>query len=173
MSNISIRSLAADDFEAFVTLRRLGFATDPTSFWNTTEEEAPFVKDKFLTRITKGNNFTLGAFSGDRLVGIMAFTGYDLSKLRHKGDIHGVYVHTDFRGQGIASALLKDTLERGFDIKGVEKICLAVTAINSAAKTLYEKHGFVEYGFEQDGMRVDGVAYDQYWMHLTKENYQL
>lgn len=171
VENIEIRKLSKSDYEAFAELRFMGFRTDPTSFWNTEEESAPSLKEKFDERVAKGKNFTLGAFSGDQLVGMMALTRYELNKLAHKGDIHGVYVHPDFRGMKIADTLLKETLKRGFAIEGIILIGLSVTAINSAAKALYEKHGFVECGLEKQGMQVDGVLHDQYWMQLFKEQY--
>ncbi|MCE7991613.1 MAG: GNAT family N-acetyltransferase [Roseivirga sp.] len=171
MQDISVRHLEAQDYEAFAALRRLGLTTDPTSFWSTVEEEAPVLKEKYESRISKGNNFTLGAFAGDQLVGIMAFTPYVLSKLAHKGDIHGVYVHPDFRGRKVAHSLLTETLKGAFSIEGIVLVGLSVTAINTAARALYEKHGFVTCGLEIEGMQVDGVLYDQYWMQLPKAKY--
>lgn len=171
MENIEIRQLDKSDFEAFAELRFMGFRTDPTSFWNTEEEAAPGLKEKYEARVARGKNFTLGAFSGNKLVGIMALTRYELNKLAHKGDIHGVYVHPDFRGMKIADTLLKETLKRGFATEGIILIGLSVTAINSAARALYEKPGFVVCGLEKQGMQVDGVLYDQYWMQLFKEQY--
>ena len=146
-------------------------SSDPTSFWNTVAEEAPDLKEKYELRVLEDQNFTLGAFTADQLVGLMSFVRQKLSKLRHKGEIHGVYVHPDQRGNGISSLLLAQTLERAFSLEGLEKVMLTVTDENIAAKSLYEKYGFVAFGLEENGLVVDGKAYGQYWMQITKADW--
>lgn len=169
MQDISIRTLAKQDYEAFADLRTLGLATDPHAFWASKEEEGPELRQKFQDRIAHAFNFRLGAFVSDRLVGNMAFNRYGQYKLSFKGDIVGVYVHPDFRGMKIGDKLLAATIEKAFAIDGVTKLTLTVTANNAAAKNLYEKYGFIEYGLEKRGMRVGDTYYDQYFMDLEKE----
>jgi len=168
MSEISIRALLEEDYEAFAKLRAIGLETDPASFWNTVAEEAPELRDKFQHRALEQHNFIIGAFASEKLVGMMAFVRYPLVKLRHKGDIHGVYVHADYRGKGIASRLLAKTLENAFAQDGITKVMLTVTEGNEAAKSLYEKYGFKTFGLEEAGMVVNGKVYGQYWMQLTR-----
>ncbi len=165
-----IRPLDNSDYEAFAELRSLGLATDPHAFWASKEEEEPELKEKFEARLGHAFNFSLGAFASGQLVGIMSFNRYDQYKLSFKGDIVGVYVHPDFRGMKIGDQLLAATIEKAFAIDGVTKLTLTVTANNAAAKSLYEKYGFIEYGFEKRGMRVDDTYYDQFFMDLEKEN---
>lgn len=173
MQNISIRPLEQSDFPAFVELRTLGLSTDPYAFWASKEEEGPELRQKFEGTITHKFNFSLGAFLSDQLVGIMTFIRYDQYKLSFKGNIVGVYVHPDFRGVKVGDRLLAATIERAFAIDGLTKLMLAVTANNSKAKNLYEKYGFVEYGFEKTGMRVGDIYYDQFFMHLEKRKITL
>ncbi len=172
MNEIAIRKLNRSDFDAFWALRSYALTTDPTSFWNTVEESTPGLEEKYEKRMQQENDFTLGAFVGEALVGMMAFTRYKLKKLVHKGDIEGVYVHPDHRGKGISSLLLAQTLEKAFAQEGLNKVTLAVTEGNVAAKSLYEKYGFIVYGHEENGMVVDGQAYGQYWMHIAKLDWQ-
>lgn len=171
MSEISLRALLEEDYGAFAELRALGLETDPASFWNTVDEEAPELRDKFQLRALEQDNFILGAFVSRDLVGMMAFVRYPLSKLMHKGDIHGVYVHTDHRGKGIASMLLEKTLENAFAMTGLTKVMLTVTEGNQTAKSLYEKYGFRTFGLEEAGMVVNGKVYGQYWMQLMREEW--
>lgn len=169
MGNIYIKPLEKSDYEAFFELRILGLATDPHAFWASKEEEGPELRQKFEDRITHAFNFSLGAFVSGQLVGVMSFNRYSQYKLSFKGDIVGVYVHPDFRGMKIGDQLLAATIERAFAIDGVTKLTLAVTANNARAKNLYEKYGFIEYGFEKRGMRVGDTYYDQFFMDLEKE----
>ncbi|GAB5527114.1 MAG: hypothetical protein Roseis2KO_49860 [Roseivirga sp.] len=170
MGDIYIKQLDKGDYEAFAELRTLGLATDPQAFWASKEEEGPELKQKFADRIAHPFNFSLGAFVSGQLVGIMSFNRYGQYKLSFKGDIVGVYVHPDFRGMKIGDQLLAATIEKAFAIEGVTKLTLTVTASNTTAKGLYEKYGFIEYGFEKRGMRVGDTYYDQFFMHLEKEN---
>lgn len=170
MKDLDIRPLEESDFEAFLALRTLGLATDPHAFWASKEEEGPELKQKFEARLAHAFNFSLGAFVSGQLVGIMAFNRYGQVKLSFKGDIVGVYVHPNFRGMKIGDRLLAATIEKAFAIDGVTKLTLAVTANNSTAKSLYEKYGFIEYGYEKRGMRVGDIYYDQYFMDLEKKN---
>ena len=47
-----------------------------------------------------GENFTLGAFEGDKLIGMATFIRETGLKERHKGRIYGVYVTSSQRGKG-------------------------------------------------------------------------
>lgn len=170
MQSISIRPLENSDFQAFADLRTLGLTTDPHAFWASKEEEGPELKQKFESIIAHAFNFSLGAFVSGQLAGIMTFSRYDQYKLSFKGNIVGVYVHPDFRGVKIGDKLLATTIEKAFAIDGMTKLTLTVTANNATAKNLYEKYGFVEYGLEKTGMRVGNTYYDQFFMHLEKEN---
>ena len=172
MSEITIRHMVKADFEEFAQLRALALDTEPASFWNTVAEEAPELEAKFDFRVLKEHNFTLGAFDNLKLIGYMSFVRHDLSKLQHKGEIHSVFVHPHYRGRGISSQLFSKMLETAFDQNGLTKIMLTVTQGNVAAKALYEKHGFESFGLEKNGMVVDGKVYGQYWMQLSKEDWQ-
>ena len=48
----------------------------------------------------------------------------------------------------------------------VLQLHLAVTQDNDRARRLYERHGFVTYGEDPRGLKVDGVFYDDYLMVL-------
>jgi ribosomal protein S18 acetylase RimI-like enzyme len=60
-----------------------------------------------------------------------------------------VYVHPDFRGQGLAKAIVAAALEASFE-KGATKAVLQVEANNDIAIGVYESLGFSfhhEYSF--------------------------
>ena len=171
MNEISIRKLERGDYEEFARLRTNALKTDPTSFWNTVEEESPGMAKRFAERVIQENNFTLGAFIDSEMVGMMAFVRQSLNKLRHRGDIYGVYVHPEHRGKGISSLLLSQTLDQAFAQTGLTKVMLTVTDGNTAAKALYEKYGFISFGTEENGMVVEGIAYAQHHMQIAKEDW--
>jgi len=55
--------------------------------------------------------------------------------------ISGVYVRPDYRGEGIATALL-DRAETWASDRGCEYVTLSVNADNASAKGLYESRGY-------------------------------
>jgi RimJ/RimL family protein N-acetyltransferase len=173
MSDIKIRPLKVTDFDSYARLRLLGLETDPSAFWASKEETiVPGFKQRFESLVSHEFNFCLGAFEDEQLLGIMTFFRYSQYKVSFKGDIVGVYVDPAARGRKIADGLLKAVIAKAFSQNGLTKIMLAVTANNNAAFRLYEKHGFVQYGYEKLGMRVGDTYYDQYFMELNKESYQ-
>jgi ribosomal protein S18 acetylase RimI-like enzyme len=77
------------------------------------------------------------------------------------GWIEDMWVEKDFRGLGLAEALLRMALsdmKKSFEKDGLvlRKIFLTTQARNKAARGLYEKVGFVVCG-EVDGMYEDGL----------------
>ena len=88
----------------------------------------------------------MGAFISEKLVGICGFIREKREKTRHIGEISSMYVMPEFMGQRIGFGLLNATIELGFDDSVLENIILSVVDKNQAAKNLYKKIGFVEYG---------------------------
>ena len=61
------------------------------------------------------------------------------------GEIDNVVVDEAYRNRGIATAMLEETLRRGYAM-GVEAFTLEVRVSNAPAIHLYEKAGFVSEG---------------------------
>ena len=78
-----------------------------------------------------------------------------VEKLKHQS-LFAIIVDQEYRGKGIGTAMLKDLMRRAKDEFKIEILHLEVYEGNPA-KRLYERLGFVEYGFhpkflkEQDG----------------------
>ncbi len=68
-----------------------------------------------------------------------------LTVLGNEGDIEKVMVREDFRGRGIAAAMLGELLAAGERL-GITEFTLEVRAGNLPAVRLYEKLGFVSEG---------------------------
>lgn len=61
------------------------------------------------------------------------------------GDINNVVVAEEYRGRGIAYALMQELLKRGAEM-GIENFTLEVRVSNASAIRVYEKLGFVSEG---------------------------
>ena len=96
-----------------------------------------------------------------RAVGLLALRRHE-GRRAHVGDI-GMFVHPDFHGQGVGSALMQSAVEladRWLDLKRIE---LTVFVDNERAVRLYEKFDFVREGVlrgyaYRDGEYVDTLA---------------
>ena len=73
-----------------------------------------------------------------------------------EGDVLRMYVHPDYQGEGIGSALHERLAERLEDAD-VERIRALDLASNDAAREFYEKHGFEET--DEGTVRIDDEEY--------------
>lgn len=164
---IDIRLLRPSDAPHVVELRLLGLQESPTAFGSSYEEEVVRPVEFTANRLDvdpADGRFTLGAFDGERLVGMGGFGRQSHIKMQHMGFIWGVYVHPDHRKKGIGRQLINAIIARVHDYDDVIAIKLSVNAENVAAFRLYETLGFRQYGHEPRAMKIGGQYYDEFHM---------
>lgn len=164
---MELRTIQREDAEAFWSLRLHGLQESPSAFGSDYESAKLRPLEEVLAQLgTTADNCVFGAFDGSRLVGVAGFVRSTRAKTQHKAEIWGMYVHEDYRGQGIASALIKTTIAHAKAQPGLRQVQLAVVATNKPAQALYGHAGFVTFGREPRGLHVDGVDYDEDHMVL-------
>ena len=67
-------------------------------------------------------------------------------------DMMNIAVHPDYRNRGVASALIVE-LTQQLRMRGSKGLMLEVRESNSAAISLYEKHGFLQVGCRRNYYR--------------------
>ena len=157
-----IRRLGTDDAAAYRDLRLEALRTVPEAFGSSYDEE----KDRSLETFaeTTERSYIAGGFVDERLAGMAGFYRLTGNKLAHRGNIWGVFVRPEFRGGGLARALLQDVIEHA---RGeVIQVHLSVVDGNEAALGLYRGLGFVAYGNEPRSLKIGSDFYDEHLMVL-------
>jgi ribosomal protein S18 acetylase RimI-like enzyme len=111
-----------------------------------------------------GDNYVLGAFIGEKLVGTVGFGRNMRRKQRHKARIWGVFVLEEHRGNGIARRLLAGVLQRAMSLDGLEQIILTVGDHQIAAKQIYSSLGFTVFGHERGALKIGEDYVDEDYM---------
>jgi RimJ/RimL family protein N-acetyltransferase len=144
-------------------LRLQALKVNPEAFGSTYEREIKFSLETVKERIVPSEEkFVLGAFDGeDALVGIVTFIRENSLKTAHKGNIFGMYVTPECRGQGVGKRLILDLITRARNFEGLEQINLTVVSTNLSAKNLYESIGFRSYGVERNALKFNGQYDDE------------
>ena len=161
-SGVLIRRLLPADAAAYRTLRLAGLAESPEAFGSDVATESASPLDAFATTLASG--YVAGGFVDDRLVALAGFRQSDREKMRHRGDIWGIYVAPAARGTGLGRRIMEHILDHARS--RVMQVHLSVTTNNAPAVALYEKLGFERYGTEPRALKVDGRYLDEYLMVL-------
>lgn len=125
MSEVSVRPAAGTDIPALVALEQSFPPEDrfPTRTWR---------------RLLKGNALAYAAVSDKEIVGAAVYLFRAGTKVAR---LYSLTVSPDWRGRGIASALLQAG-EQDAAARGCDRARLEVRQSNTTAIRLYERHGF-------------------------------
>ncbi|MBQ9140827.1 MAG: ribosomal protein S18-alanine N-acetyltransferase [Lachnospiraceae bacterium] len=124
---VRIRELQSEDVEQVSALAAKAFSMP----WSATD---------FQQLIEDENSLYLVAESEGEIVGSCGVTN-----ICGDGDVNNVMVAEEYRGRGIAQALMQALLKLGTE-QGIENFTLEVRVSNTPAICVYEKLGFVSEG---------------------------
>ncbi len=145
--------------EEYRALMLEAYAGHPDAFTSSVEERAampPSWWEKRLDPDPGAAECVYGAIVDGRLAGAVGLSFEPREKARHKAHLFGMFVPERSRNQGLGAMLVSAALEGARARPGVKLVQLTVTELNQAARSLYEKHGFVAFGIEPYAVAVDG-----------------
>jgi GNAT superfamily N-acetyltransferase len=168
---MEIRILTAADANAYWKIRLEALERDPEAFGASAEEHRALTVEDVAARLIPAdpaNNFVVGAFDGERLMGTAGFYRDKGLKERHKGHVWGVYLTREARGKGVGREMMQAVLQRAVRLEGIEQIMLAVGTARDASK-LYRSLGFESYGCERRALKIGDRYIDEEYMVLFVE----
>lgn len=145
-----ISLLTATHAMAYKALMLHAYEQAADSFTSTPQERALEPDSWWRGRIVdpSGLTWVWGAFAGAELAGTVAVEYGAKTKTRHKGLVVAMFVHENFRGQGLARKLMLAAIEHGIKRRGLRVLQLEVTQGNAPAERLYRSLGFEPFGVE-------------------------
>jgi RimJ/RimL family protein N-acetyltransferase len=157
----TVRALTAADVPAFVALRREALRDSPWAFAASEESDVGVNAELMTQRIVEPGQAIVGAFEGERLIGIAGMVRNRHGKMAHRAAVWGVYVTPSARGRGVAEGIIRELLAIARTLPGLDSVSLQVSARAEGARRVYERLGFRRWGVEPAALRLDGVAYDE------------
>jgi ribosomal protein S18 acetylase RimI-like enzyme len=154
---MQLRRLTPGHAAEYRAIMLQAYASEPDAFTSTVAEREPLPLDWWASRISDQSilpALVVGAFVGARLVGVAGLTFERRERTKHKATLFGVYVLPEFRGQGIARALVEAALAHARSTPGTQVVQLTVTQSNTPAVQLYESCGFASFGIEPLAVKV-------------------
>ena len=154
-SDIDIRRILPVDAALYRIVRLEGLQHHPEAFSASFATERAQGDSFFADRLAGSE--VLGAFGLGELLGIVGLRVQPGLKEAHKGLLWGMYVRPQARQTGVGKRLVGALLEAARP--RIELVQLFVWQGNSAARRLYERSGFIEYGLERNAVKHEGTYY--------------
>ncbi|OJJ22792.1 hypothetical protein BKI52_00120 [marine bacterium AO1-C] len=173
--NITYRKLTGpEEAQKYREIRLECLKHYPQSFASSYEDQSALSQLVFEKHILENNQnqFVVGAFDQDQLIGISAFAREPKAKRAHEGSIIQVYIKPAYQGKQIGKHLLSQVIKAAFAITEIEQLIISAGNENKGALRLYEHLGFEQYGVHKHYMKIaDGQYHDITFMYLNKSTF--
>ena len=166
MSNsYAIRQTTPSDAPALRALRLRALADKPEAFGSDVSEDEAKPESVWVERCTPTEKSALfvAVDEGGALVGMTGIVCDGRVKTGHLGNIWGVFVAPEARGQKVGKRLIEAALAWGRE-RGLRRVSLTVETGNAPAIAVYLKAGFAVYGVDREVLLIDGKFYDELLM---------
>jgi ribosomal protein S18 acetylase RimI-like enzyme len=164
--DFEIRAVTRAEAFAWRALRLEMLCNEPLAFSSSYEDQVGLDLAFFAGRIPEdGVDVLFGVYVDGELSGSAGFSREAGLKVSHKGLMWSVYLRPHLRGRGIGEALAGRLIDHAR--QHVSVLQCSVTSDNLAARALYRRMGFVEYGVEARALRYEGKDYAEVLLAIS------
>ena len=157
-----------EDAPALRALRLRALADKPEAFGSDLSEDEAKPEPVWVERCTPGERSAIfvAVTEGGALVGMTGIVSDGRVKTGHLGNVWGVFVAPEARGNGAGRKLIAAALDWAKE-RRLRRVSLTVETGNAPAIAVYLKAGFTVYGVDREVLLVDGEYYDELLMART------
>jgi RimJ/RimL family protein N-acetyltransferase len=154
--DITFRRLAAADASLYRELRLECLREFPYNFGTDYASQLALPKLYMEAQIEAGNAdlFAVGAFDGDKLVGIAGLSRDAAPHRRHIALVIQVYVQAAYSGRRVGLRLMQALKTEAWSLDGLEQLTLEVVTSSPQAIYMYGQAGFEQMGFHKDFLKI-------------------
>jgi ribosomal protein S18 acetylase RimI-like enzyme len=156
---MTIRRLLPADAATYRTLMLEAYEMHPEAFTSSPAERASLPLGWWEARLDDAvgaPDAVWGAFEAGQLAGVAGLSRGVREKVTHKATLFGMYVRPAHRSRGVGDSLIRVLMAYAASKPELKVVQLTVTEGNASARSLYERHGFVEFGVEPYAVAVSG-----------------
>lgn len=169
---MEVRLITNSDTESYFKLRLVSEKEFPEFVGFNVERELVAGPDKIsllLDAYESEGTLVFGAFESDKLIGVIALSRRLSPKYHHKVFLWGMYVLEEFRGAGVAPALMRAAVSWATQHPKIIAISLQVTLSNIRGQQFYRRLDFNIFGTEKNALFAAGKYHDIHYMELEVE----
>jgi RimJ/RimL family protein N-acetyltransferase len=165
---MEVRLLTGEDAEQYQPIWLRALQEHPEAFGRdySDERHAGIEQVAAQLNVDPADKAVFGLFIDNALSGIATLHRYPGRKTRHRAIVGSMYMIPEARGQGGGRALMGAILDHARAQRGLERLIIAVTVGNEAARQLYLRSGFVPTFVEEGYIKWEGRYYNIEWMRL-------
>lgn len=160
---LAIKLLTAADLSSLKQIRQQALEEEPQAYGQTLSEFFG-QGDAYVFEAANG---VVGAFDGDKLVGMLGFYVKNSEKQMHKLYLWGLYVAAEYRGQRIGQSLIH-YVSASVASEQIRQILVHVIVPNEALLGFYKSCGFELMSKELDAYLFEGRGWDQVLLFWNK-----
>lgn len=162
MSDITVRVLGGDDWEAYRAVRLRALKESPEAFVASAQEESEYGEDRWRSRMERSTR--LLASDGDDVIGVASVGSSAMVRYEEDGDseevdgvgeLFGLWVQPSYRGAGVARKLLESAVTAAQD-QGLTHLVYWVGSDNGRGVAFASSFGFRPTD-ERRPMEIRGV----------------
>jgi ribosomal protein S18 acetylase RimI-like enzyme len=167
---INVVELKSENAQEYLELRKVSEIELPQYVGPSAERELMSSNEgiaKIVASYESEGTILFGAFSEEKLVGVIDISRRLSQKFKHRAFIWGMYISNEFRQLKVGALLLAHVQSWAKNHQEVNVLWLQVTESNTPAVSFYKKHGFEIYGTEPQALFTQGEYHNVHYMQTS------